>query len=239
MKFFRFIIFILQLNLFFPVSGHTQAKKKPPTYDYCSSVDLRPQMGPIANQDGTGWCYAYAAADIVSFKLKKKISPIDIALQNHKYEDGRNQTAINKATLRGSQLGSGGYPDLSILTAQLEAKGFCPDEKISTNDLKENQLNDTLVNFNSVVRDLRYKSKFDKYDCADFEEARKIFPGLSLNEVEDVARAEGSINAASALASKACAPRIMAQNYLLPKSIRNVDKKLNISLPLKSSHFLT
>src|SRR5687768_14647529 len=58
-----------------------------------------PEMGQLRNQrvtnqkenlyfeengrklrNSVGWCYAYAAADLVSFKLKRKVSAADIAI---------------------------------------------------------------------------------------------------------------------------------------------------------------
>lgn len=219
------------------LANNPTVTKKPTTPDYCSKVDLRPQFGPVTNQDGTGWCYAYAAADLVSFKLKKPVSPVDIALQNHRYLDKSNQTAIDKAQLRGVNLGSGGFPDLSILTTQLEAKGFCPDDKINVNDLKDYELNDKLVLYNNLVRDMKSKSKFNNSDCEQMENLLGLFPGLSLNDVEDIARNESTANAASSLAQKACQPRIVPQGYLMPKNVRNKDSKKNTAKPLTRAQF--
>lgn len=47
----------------------------------CETIDLRPEMGAPWDQGGTGWCYAFTAAQLVSFKLKKKVSAFDLALQ--------------------------------------------------------------------------------------------------------------------------------------------------------------
>lgn len=47
----------------------------------CGSVDFRPVLGKPRDQGFTGWCYAHTAADLVSFRLKKRVSPFDLAAQ--------------------------------------------------------------------------------------------------------------------------------------------------------------
>lgn len=37
------------------------------------SVDLSKEFGPIRDQDGTGWCYAFAGADILGHRIAKKL----------------------------------------------------------------------------------------------------------------------------------------------------------------------
>ncbi len=40
-------------------------------------------MGPIRDQDTMGWCYAFAAADLLSFKLGQRISAASLAIQSN------------------------------------------------------------------------------------------------------------------------------------------------------------
>lgn len=46
----------------------------------CSTKDFRSQLGPIRNQGDKSWCFAFAAADLVSQKTKKRVSAADLAL---------------------------------------------------------------------------------------------------------------------------------------------------------------
>lgn len=46
----------------------------------CGAVDLRSEMPPVRDQQGTGWCYGYAAADLLSHELGENISAVDIAV---------------------------------------------------------------------------------------------------------------------------------------------------------------
>ena len=46
----------------------------------CSTVDMRPQFGDLRNQDGVGWCFAEAGADLLSQKLGKRVSMMDLSI---------------------------------------------------------------------------------------------------------------------------------------------------------------
>lgn len=51
--------------------------------DSCSSIDLRPALGEPRDQGDTGWCFSHTAADLLSVKLKKRISAYDLAISHH------------------------------------------------------------------------------------------------------------------------------------------------------------
>ena len=48
----------------------------------CTPVDLRPELGAPRDQGNTGWCFAHVAADLLTQKLRSRISATDIALQS-------------------------------------------------------------------------------------------------------------------------------------------------------------
>ncbi len=51
----------------------------------CGEVkDLGLEMGSIHNQVSLGTCFSYAAADLLSFKLRRKISAASLAVQSNK-----------------------------------------------------------------------------------------------------------------------------------------------------------
>lgn len=61
------------------VSAHAAA----PSND-CSPVDLRgPTLGAPRDQGDTGWCFNYAAADLLDFHISKRVSVTDLGIQNH------------------------------------------------------------------------------------------------------------------------------------------------------------
>lgn len=53
----------------------------------CTPQDKRSKMPPVRDQDTIGWCYAYTAADMVSFKTGRNVSAIDVAIN---YNNNKN-----------------------------------------------------------------------------------------------------------------------------------------------------
>lgn len=70
------LINILALVIYsFHISAGEQCQK-PQNF---KEIDLRSEMGPVRNQGGLGWCYGFAAADLMTHYLYKKgaISKVD------------------------------------------------------------------------------------------------------------------------------------------------------------------
>ena len=83
----------------------------------CSSVDLSASLGEVRSQDNAAnWCYAFGAADLISFYLKQKISAADIAFQETPgirnrtdildTEGGSMQKSVERTLQRGACLES-------------------------------------------------------------------------------------------------------------------------------------
>lgn len=88
----------------------------------CSSVDLRPKMGPVRDQDSSGWCYAFTASDLISFKIGKRISAASLAVQ---FNNDRNPWWRRIFSGPESSM-SGGQPNKATEIG-LE-KGLCLEE---------------------------------------------------------------------------------------------------------------
>jgi hypothetical protein len=52
----------------------------------CKNYDFRAELPPVRDQDTIGWCYAYAAADLLSQNSHKNISAIGLAAQYNIYK---------------------------------------------------------------------------------------------------------------------------------------------------------
>lgn len=50
----------------------------------CTPKDFRAKLPPVRNQGSAGLCFAYAAADLASFKTGKDVSPVGIAIAYYK-----------------------------------------------------------------------------------------------------------------------------------------------------------
>ncbi|MFN3453548.1 MAG: hypothetical protein ACK41T_01210, partial [Pseudobdellovibrio sp.] len=87
-----------------------------------SPVDLSSKFGPVRNQDTIGWCYAYAAADMASFKAGFRVSAMDIAVNStskefpHYKRNGLSET--------DDQI-TGGYSHIAL--ENMRDKGFCKE----------------------------------------------------------------------------------------------------------------
>lgn len=130
----------------------------------CSQVDLSNEMGPIRSQGDIGWCYANAAADLLSHRYRQdlrgqQVSALYTALLfNQEFYD---ETLVSKVTPKN--LFEGG----SVYLAMREAitSGFCPrteDDSFVAGGLRLTLKQKLLVG-------VRLKSLYDKRDRAGFQ----------------------------------------------------------------------
>ncbi|AZZ38123.1 hypothetical protein CIK05_15380 [Bdellovibrio sp. qaytius] len=205
----------------------------------CENIDLRDQLGPVLNQDGTGLCYAYSAADIISFKLGRRVSPVDIALQYTKSRDelmlrGAGDKYLNQIEdERKKDIFQGGWVRYALqYNSQI---GFCADEKVNSNNFSTNRgLYKGLVNLNQLGLHQFNLDSASAGSCAKFAEIQKIFPGVSMRELQDVANRSTLIDTASNVADKACEPRIKPST---PMRFTNLHNESSPSEILRSSDF--
>jgi len=105
----------------------------------CGSVDLRDKLPPVRNQSETGWCYAFAAADLISAHIGKDVSPIDTALR---YQKTQETIAEHKKSVkvRGAKCEipladayTGGEIHEAINMA-IKSKGVCLEETVPASE---------------------------------------------------------------------------------------------------------
>lgn len=73
----------------------------------CKDTDLSKSMPPVRHQDGTGWCDAFVAADLLSQKTGKNISALDISLNYQKHLEAKNiilKDDINPTKVHGAHI---------------------------------------------------------------------------------------------------------------------------------------
>lgn len=79
----------------------------------------------VRNQDSVGWCYAYAASDLVSFRLKKRISAVSL------YDSGQSiQKDIE------TEAGKGGDIGYAIRNYIARKNSLCLEEDLPSTDFK-------------------------------------------------------------------------------------------------------
>jgi hypothetical protein len=127
----------------------------------CTDVDLRPEFGAVRSQGNIGWCYANAAADLLSFEFREelhhqKASASYIALTYNKLFFGKSKS-------------EGGFAALALTMAQFQ--GFCPQ---SDEDRVLGQ--GPQVPLKSKIDGLLYlKQNFDRTGGASLESDLKIY----------------------------------------------------------------
>lgn len=185
--------------------------------DSCSPIDLRSQMGPIQNQHQTSWCYAYAASDLASFKLGKRISPVDMGFQGQRLADEFDEKyrgaefiadkKFNKKT-RNYTKTDGGVEAEVLSYAQI--RGFCSADKINDNDLESNKdLDKAILNIYDLTASVsKNPNETTKKDCAKAAQVKKIFPGLQISDLEAATKKGSLNNVGEDIADRACRPRI-------------------------------
>lgn len=160
----------------------------------CIPADLRSELPPVKNQDGVGWCYAFAAADLLSFKTKKDISATDIAFatNNNFYANVLKNIGINEADLGGS------FTAHSIKNLS-EMGGACLEKDVRSDDNKFNKLIDNIRTITEYVNGA-------KESCVN--ELKSIFPNEDYSEFTKLAKDTKRSLIFEKLRSRNCSSRV-------------------------------
>ncbi len=117
------------------VSQKNEKNKCQPEVDLRNSV-----LGPVRDQDSIGWCYAFSASELLTYKLGKKISAADLAM-NH--NDTWFKNLFKKAEW-GEQDFEGGWMKEAI-EATSEKGGACLESNLRSEDNGYSTLMSTLT----------------------------------------------------------------------------------------------
>lgn len=115
----RQLITILGLSILL-ISQESLADSSCPTRDLRSSAILNLPR----NQKSLGWCYAYSLADLIGYRVGKKVSPIDLALGLYRANKEYGIDSIGQVTrLSGGLM----YPTFDAA----KSRGLCWENKVS------------------------------------------------------------------------------------------------------------
>lgn len=127
------------------------------------------------NQDSVGWCYAFAASDLVSYRLNKKISAVSLFDTSDKTIEQDVATGSNR----------GGDIKYSITYSLSKRKGFCLEADLPSSDFKfcTDQaylgfLNDILTR----AREKRLESDLRNDQCLT-QNLKSAFPGVDIGQM--------------------------------------------------------
>jgi hypothetical protein len=174
----------------------------------CSYKDRREELPPVRNQDSVGWCYAFAAADMLSHKVGEPVSAVDLAINYHTGEmlrdaaaemfSGPIQNIFDRiGQVDNTSLREGGFIGDSLALTKY-AGGYCPESVVaSTNQENERAMTEVLDYLNEVS-DWRKNDSEIFFElqpqlgtelCKHFgEQVRSTFPLATMEDVEAVFR---------------------------------------------------
>lgn len=184
----------------------------------------------VRNQDGVGWCYAYAAADLLSYRLKKKISAVSL------YDSGQS---IQKDILTAD--GNGGDMKYAIVDYLRKKNSLCLEEDLPSSDFKFC----TSVNYSKFLNSL-YQSVDENslYQSQCLEHNLKAaFPMADYSVLKNYTARFGSKNLVEYLYDLQCKKQsfkgysISPVNQLLPRFSKEIVLK-NINTLLEKGEIV-
>lgn len=167
----------------------------------CGEVDLRnAALGENRDQDTIGWCYAFSAADLLTYKLGKQISAADLAVGSNADRWVRD---FRKVFGAGEQDLNGGIQSSAIESA-IDRGGACLEENFRSEDNGYADLLTTLTKIDETK--IKGRKLFRTSVCMPAVTA--LFPKLLTEDVLKIAESSGRANLINRLNDKACGERI-------------------------------
>ncbi|HBQ21590.1 MAG: hypothetical protein A2Z91_02445 [Deltaproteobacteria bacterium GWA2_38_16] len=154
----------------------------------CSNQDNRrfPLMG-VRDQDGIGWCYAFTAADLLSYKTGQLISAVDVA------------NAYNDESMRGAFKSLFGYKEADIeggwIEDALEAankRGLCLEQDLPSSDvafteyLSLKQALKRLEEDQTKLEEAKKQHQEEEFQACEGPLFARMLPNLSISDITDI-----------------------------------------------------
>lgn len=160
----------------------------------CSMIDNRDDsLKDIRDQGDVGWCYAYAAADLLSYKLKKKISAVDLAYIYNQENPDQQKTrekhhevykkSKNPADYLETDIDSGDAKDAIDYTKKY---GACEEKYVPSDDKDTLDLSDSL----KELQQLKQAMKDHPFECRalnGYSQGFQRYPNMNVMDLLNVA----------------------------------------------------
>lgn len=149
--------------------------------DRCTTKELRsPALEAPRRQTDTQWCYAFSAADMLSWELGERVSAADIAIL---YNDG---TRTRKTGQMHSQVQRGGWPPEAMELAL--SKGVCRERDMPSQDylVRTSETAGKDVNLRILLEEIegikksQSRRSHTQAACNHIEAVQAIFPFIDL-----------------------------------------------------------
>lgn len=189
------------------------------TRSQCSNIDRRSEMPPVRNQDSTGWCYAFAAADLVSHRTGRNISAFDIAVR---YNQHINEQVFNHAIRSLNEDSNYGISPLrldidaerfnqqvsllelimernggfsAIAVEQRIPQGFCLESDMPSDNYAFTRIGNVLSQFSRLHQqslqrqDNRNAMEMAQAFCLENRNSMSVFPGTLVSDIAEAIEA--------------------------------------------------
>lgn len=222
-KYFFLILSILFSNLIF-------AAKKTCTDTIIQNDAVN--LDNVRNQDTVGWCYAYAASDLVSYRLNKKVSAVSFYDQEYLSIE---QDIANRSL-------TGGEIQDTIYKSHTRLNGFCLEEDLPSSDFKfctDQKYFHFLDNFIRLSKNKNIVKDLPNNQCLQ-EGFKQAFPQLKSEDIADYNKQFGSFKFVEYLYQLKCKrtffkeqiPRMRTRTFNLRMFkpdvlIKTIDEQLN------------
>ena len=174
----------------------------------CSNVDLREEMQrrnlpDRRDQDTTGWCYAFATSDLLSYKFGVNVSPADVAVQTieQNSEQFHAEDILAGTPLRQRFPLGGGFINLAL--DAMQGQGVCLENDFPSED---SLVADVETNARTVSEDSGTEEN-ECSECLTQEMYNSIFTLPSLVPVFDLIHDEQFKRVLVRMAQGTCSQR--------------------------------
>lgn len=188
------------------VSGVGFAQSNPPiSQSDCQFVDYSDKFGPIRNQGETGSCFAFATADLISYKSGKTASALDIiALHNDAL---KMPLTFEKLVEKNG----GGWAAYALL--QVFESGFCLESETNSEPTGRDVKTDLTLLENTSF----HKVPFGIW--------QNMFTNLTKTQAEEVFNSFPTYDRVNQLALKNCSKRIPFVGYTFDQKLKKKVKE--------------
>lgn len=196
----------------------------------CTTVENRLSSLPVRDQSDKGWCFAYTAADMLSYKLGKNVSALDLALNSFEYSRLKVRDWNRIGELYSDQFdpnnpitnGDGGSVFQSFLSTELIG-GVCLEENLSSYSGDAQELSEILNFFNGDLSFFKNSiseamqenpEEFSSIVCRAVGEGfNSLFPGDNMQDLERAIADPEAKDIFLAIARKRCQGRRQAFDF--------------------------
>jgi hypothetical protein len=189
------------------------------------AIDLRNQaLGEVRDQDSIGWCYAFAGADLLTYKLGKKVSAVDVAMN---YNDGWFKNTLKRVGW-GEQDFQGATPQgMGTAIDNTKAKGgACLEANLRSED---NGYSTIMSNLTEIDNLKKKSGTLNSMTCPSV--VQRVFPTIQAKEFLEISENASRATLISMLSDKACKPRLSLKGveveYTSPSFLGDTTEVLN------------